>query len=199
MPRIGAIVLAAGRSSRLGTPKQLLDFGGQPLVRHAAEVALASGCRPVVVVLGSLGSRIALVLDGLPVRIAVNARWGEGMGTSIQTGLAALAGDNLDGVILTVGDQPLVTAEHLDALIARQAATGCPVVAAEYAGTVGIPVLFMSPMFGQLRALPPDQGCKSVILANRTSGAFLACPEAEHDIDTPEDLAILDAAKHDCH
>jgi molybdenum cofactor cytidylyltransferase len=191
MPKIGVIILAAGQSSRMGAQKQLLDFGGRPLIQHAAEVALASQCRPVVVVLGSSASRIAMVLEGLPVGIAVNTRWSEGMGTSIQTGLAALAGNDLDGVVLTLADQPLVTAEHLDGLIAKQAATGCSVVAAEYAGTVGIPVLFMSPMFSQLRALPPDQGCKAVILAHNASGAFMACPEAASDIDTPEDLAAI--------
>ncbi len=184
-------MLAAGQSSRMGSPKQLVSFGGKPLIRHATEVVLASRARAVAVVIGSSAVRIAPALNGLPIRIALNQRWPEGMGTSIQAGLDALSEDDLDGVLLTLGDQPLVTPSHLDALIAMQESTGTTVVAAEYAGTVGIPVLFMRPMFAQLRGLAPDKGCKSVILGNKSEAAFVACPEAECDVDTPEDLAAL--------
>lgn len=190
-PRIGAIVLAAGQSSRMGSPKQLAPFDGKPLIRHATEIVLASRARSVAVVLGSSAMRIAPALNGLPVRIAMNQRWPEGMGTSIQAGLDALAEDDLDGVLLTLGDQPLVTSSHLDSLIATQESTGKAVVAAEYAGTVGIPVLFMRSMFAQLRGLAPDKGCKSVIVGNKSEAAFVACPEAECDVDTPEDLAAV--------
>ena len=150
--RIGLVLLAAGESRRMGTPNQLLPFEGKPLVRHAAQVAVASGCSPVVVVLGSSSQNIAPALEGLPVRAVTNSRWAEGMGTSIQAGLAALAPEHLDGVVITLADQPFVNAAHLAHLIAAQRRSNRPIIASEYSGTAGIPALFMRPVFDELNA-----------------------------------------------
>jgi molybdenum cofactor cytidylyltransferase len=187
---IAIIILAAGESRRMGSLKQLADFGGKPLLRHAVETALDSTCHSVVVVLGAAHDRIRPVLDGLPVTIAVNANWQQGMGTSIQTGLAALP-PNIDGVILALGDQPMLTAEHYNRLTDIQATTTATVVTARYANTVGVPVLFMRPLFEQLNRLPPDMGCKPVIMGNRGTAQFLDLPEAEYDVDTPETLSAV--------
>lgn len=188
MTKTALILLAAGSSTRMGEPKQLLDYGGKPLLRHAVETALASQCSPVIVVLGANAARIAPALSGLDVTVVENQLWAEGMGTSIQSGLAEVATDSsVTGAILALADQPLVNATVLDGLIARHRESGMPIVAASYAGTVGVPVYFARSAFASLEALPPSQGCKGVILAYGESALRVPCPEAEWDVDTPAD------------
>lgn len=167
----------------MGTPKQLLDFGGRPLVRHAAEIALAAQCGRVVVVLGANRQGSAEALAGLGVELVVNPRWAEGMGTSIQAGLRAAA--DAGGAILALADQPFVTAQYLRGLVDLHRATGTPIVASRYSGTAGVPAFFARQAFALLEALGPDQGCKSVILGH--SALLADCPEAAVDIDTPAD------------
>jgi len=179
----------------MGKAKQLLEFQGKPLLRHAAEVALASGCDPVVVVLGSRADSLRASLDGLPVHVALNERWSEGMGTSIQCGLTYLAnaasGAAVDGVILGLADQPYVTAAFLRQLPELHRATGKLIVAARYSDTFGVPVFFAAQAFPWLLDLAPGEGCKKLI-ANHPDDRLLAdCPAAATDIDTPADYARL--------
>ncbi len=178
----GLILLAAGASTRMGQPKQLMPYRGVPMVRHAATVALASSCRPVIVVTGANAEAVGAALDGLPVTIVFNAEWEGGMGTSISAGLRALPGE-ADGAVLALADQPLITSEIYDSLLSEPE---CDIVAARYAGTVGVPVLFLRRYFDDLLALPASQGCKGVILSHREVCRFVDCPEAEMDVDTPE-------------
>ena len=110
MSAIGVVLLAAGGSGRMGTPKQLLNFGGKPLVRHCAEVALAA-FQPVIAVVGASAPDVEAALAGLPVQVVHNERWEQGVGTSIQAGVRRAAELGLDGVVLLPADQPLVTAE----------------------------------------------------------------------------------------
>jgi molybdenum cofactor cytidylyltransferase len=183
------ILLAAGNSTRMGSPKQLLDFRGKPLLRHAVETALATGCGRVVVVLGAGAESLRSVLDGLDVDVVINPRWAEGMGTSIQTGLNALAGTDLRGAILALADQPFVTSQSLLRLITGHRATGKPIIASRYSGTVGVPVFFARAAFPSLLALEPNQGCKGVILEFGDQAQLVDCPEAAMDVDTPEDYS----------
>lgn len=176
------ILLAAGASTRMGRPKQLLPYRGVPMVRRAAMVALASLCRPVIVVTGANAEAVGAALDGLPVTLVFNAEWEGGMGTSIGAGLRALPVE-VDSAVLALADQPLITAEIYNSLLGEP---GCDIVAARYAGTVGVPVLFRRRYFAELLALPASQGCKGVILAHREACRFVDCPEAEVDVDTPE-------------
>ena len=198
MADFGIILLAAGNASRMGRPKQLLDFGGVPLVRHAAVEALGSGCAPVVVVCGAEREAVAEALAGLPVELAYNERWAEGMGTSIQCGLRQLEasgrGAALAGMILSLADQPLLDSHTFLNLLAIHRETRQPIVTSEYSGTVGVPVLFTREIFRQLMALPPAQGCKGVIQRNAALAARMDCPEALADIDTPEDYQRVLAA-----
>ena len=189
--KCGLILLAAGSSTRMGEPKQLMDYLGKPLVRHAVDTALASACSPVIVVLGANARSISEAIRDLPVETVENSRWSEGMGTSIQTGVRAAAERELDGVILALADQPLVTPEIYDRLMAQHEMTSKPIVTSEYAGTVGVPVLFAKEYFPHLLALQPEQGCKGVILRHATSAVRIGCPEAEVDIDTRVDYQRL--------
>ena len=185
------VLLAAGSSSRMGSPKQLLSYRGEPLIRHAVETAFASGCGHVIVVLGANAEPIRAALDGLAVDAVENREWAGGMGTSIRRGIARAEELGLDGAILALGDQPLVTGAILARLIEEHLQTGQPIVTSQYAGTVGVPVFFAKSHFGQLLALAPDQGCKGVILRNGDNALRIDCPEAEADIDTPDDYGRL--------
>jgi molybdenum cofactor cytidylyltransferase len=190
-PKFALILLAAGNSARMGSAKQLLDFRGKPMLRHAVESAQASGCNPVIVVLGSNEAEIRPALEGLDVEIVVNERWAEGMGTSIQTGLSALENRDIAGTILALSDQPFVTADFLRGLTERYLESGHKIVAAQYSGTVGVPAFFAREAFPFLMALQPDQGCKGVILGHSGDALLVDCPDAARDIDTPEDYAML--------
>jgi molybdenum cofactor cytidylyltransferase len=187
MTRTGLILLAAGSSSRMGRPKQLLPYRGTTLLGHAVATAKDSGCTAIVVVLGANAAEIGETLSGQPVEVVENLLWPEGMGTSIQAGVSALAGRDLDGVILALADQPLVTPATLRGLVDAHRSTGKPIVAAQYAGTAGVPVYFHRSYFPALLALSPNQGCKGVILGNRADALLVDCPEAAMDIDTPDD------------
>jgi molybdenum cofactor cytidylyltransferase len=187
--RFAVILLAAGNSTRMGTAKQLLDFGGKPLVRHAAESAQSSGCDTVVVVLGANEAEVRPALANLDVEIVVNERWAEGMGTSIQAGLRALENRDIKGAILALSDQPFVTADFLRGLVDKHYQNGKPIVAAQYSGTAGVPVFFAREVFPLLMGLKPHQGCKGVILSHPLDALLVDCPEAAMDIDTPEDYA----------
>lgn len=195
-PEYAVILLAAGNSSRMGSPKQLLDYRGIPLVRHATEIALGTECPAVVVVLGANALEVRKALDGVTTgqkKLAVveNPRWLEGMGTSIQTGVNAVESLGLDGAILALADQPLITPEILNRLLTEHQRTSKPIITSRYAGTVGVPVFFAKSHFPQLMALAPDQGCKGVILRNGDAALAIDCPEAEADIDTPFDYEMV--------
>jgi molybdenum cofactor cytidylyltransferase len=187
--KIAAVVLAAGSSSRLGRPKQLLQYRGSPLVRRAASAALDAGCDPVAVVIGPEREKIVAALHGLALQIVPNEVWFDGIGTSIRAGLTAVS--ESDAVVLLVCDQPKVDASLVRQLIARQAETSCPMVATHYAGTRGVPALFTRACFEQLLSLPDDSGAKALLEARPDEVATVEFPAAAWDIDTPEDLHPL--------
>ena len=160
------------------------------MLRFVVETAQASGCHPLVVVLGANQAGIRPALAGLEVEIVINDRWAEGMGTSIQAGLCALESRNICGAILALSDQPFVTSDFLRGLVDKSHESGRPIVAAQYSGTAGVPVYFARETFPLLMALKPDQGCKGVILGHPADALLVDCPDAARDIDTPEDYAL---------
>ena len=189
---IGVVILAAGASSRLGQPKQLVQYRGRTLLRHAAEAAAASGCRPIVTVLGANAKALRGELAGLPVWIVENEDWEQGMGTSIAAGVRPLADSGrLDGAVVLLADQPLVGPDLIKDLVARFEETMAPVVASEYAGTLGVPALFAEMLFPELLALDGPSGAKQVIQKHRNTAALVVFDGGVVDIDTPEDLADL--------
>ncbi len=187
------MILAAGASTRLGRPKQLLPFRGRSLLRHAAETALASSCRPVVVVLGALADRLKGELRGLPVTVAINPQWNEGISSSIRAGLKALApeGAGPNAVLIMLCDQPLISAQFLDRLVAVHQSSGSGIVAAEYEGGAGVPALFSRAYYSELAALSGNRGAKPVIVKHAKHAERIPLPEAAMDIDRPEDIQRL--------
>lgn len=189
---VGALLLAAGSSSRLGQPKQLLRWQGQTLLRNAARGALESGVSPVVVVLGSRPDLMAPELAGLPVQIVTNGDWETGMGSSLTFGLQALearASKPPDAVLVLLCDQPLVTAAHLQTILDRYADSKKHVVASEYSeGVTGPPCLFSRAFFPKLRTLSPAQGARALLgRLSPEECARVPFPGGLMDVDTPND------------
>jgi molybdenum cofactor cytidylyltransferase len=196
-PTLGLLLLAAGASSRLGAPKQLLNYEGQSLLRRAANAALASVCRPVVVVLGAHRKRVECEITDLPLDIVINEQWASGMAASIRAGLEHLtANATTRAVVVTLCDQPRVDSKTINALVATYRMTRAPLVAAKYNGTHGVPALFDQQLYPGLRALTGSQGAKSIILANSAYLAEVPAPEAAFDVDTPADYEQLVKCRH---
>ncbi len=192
--RVGVVLLAAGGSSRLGHPKQLVGYQGKTLVRRAAEAAEAVRCGPVVVVLGAARDAVAAELAGLAVRTVDHADWAAGPGGSLRAGLRALTDAEppaLDAVLIMLCDQLRVDAAHLQALLDTFVRTRAPVVASAYDGTRGVPALFARECFAELEALSPRQGARGVIAREPSRVAEVALPGGGDDVDTPEDVARL--------
>jgi molybdenum cofactor cytidylyltransferase len=189
-PGIGLVLLAAGDSARLGTAKQLLVFQGRTLLRHAAEEAAASGCHPVVVVLGAYADRLTRELVDLPVRVAYNAVWRTGMASSIRTGVGALIGAEpaVEGVIITVCDQPWCDASVIRRLVEGHACGARRIVSASYAGVCGVPTLFDGSLFPQLLALDGQQGARRILEAHWEEVLPIPFAPGAVDVDTPADF-----------
>jgi len=191
--RFGAIILAAGASTRMGSPKQLLTLGGMPLVVRAATAALDGGAWPVVVVLGAHAEKIRPALARLPVLIAENAAWPEGMAASIRTGITTLGqfSRTLDAALLALCDQPAFSAEVVGQLLAAQRATGRSIVAARYSSRHGAPALLLREHFSALAALTGEAGARDLLNGTPDRVAAVDLPALAHDLDTPADYAAL--------
>ena len=188
--RIAVLLMAAGGSGRSGTPKLLLEFEGQSLLRRAAEAATLSQASSTIAVLGSDAPRLEAELKALPVRTIVNSRWKEGLSTSIRCGIESVS-QEADGALIMLADQPLISPEILNKLIQAFRTGGHPIVASAYGQTMGVPAVFAASVFPDLLNLNADRGAKDVILKNRRSVLTVPVPEAAVDIDTPEDLKKL--------
>jgi xanthine dehydrogenase accessory factor len=189
---IAAIILAAGASTRMGRPKQLLpSFGGQSLLRRSAIEAIRSGCRPVVVVTGAHADGSSREVGDLPVQVIHNPDWTSGMSSSLRAGLAALAGDDnrANATIVTVCDQPFARAPVLEALARAYRSSGRGIVASEYGGVVGVPALFGREHFAELAGLRGAVGARQVIAAHAREVVRVPFPEGVIDIDTREDYS----------
>ena len=191
--RFGAVILAAGASRRMGTPKQLLALNGQPLVVRAAEAALASPAWPVVVVLGANAEKIRPALARLPVLITENPAWAEGMAASIRAGVTTLQqfSRRLDAALIALCDQPAFSAGAIERLLAAQRQTGGNIVAARYSGRQGAPALFLREHFPALTALTGEEGARTLLNGDPAQVTAVELPELALDLDTPEDFAAI--------
>ena len=191
--KIGLIILAAGAATRMGRPKQLLSYQGRSLILHAVEVALASLCQPIIVVLGAYVERIKPELMPKAVQVVENSQWQEGMSSSIRAGMSMLLKTNskLDAVIISLADQPLVSPQIFNQLIQSYQETQKVIVASKYNETTGVPALFGNALFPELMQLEGDKGAKALIQKYIDTGLILLIPEAAIDIDTPDDYKQL--------
>lgn len=194
--RVAAIVLAAGRSTRMGAVNKLIaEIGGKPLVRIVVEQALASHARPVIAVTGHQREEVAAALDGLPVKLVHNPDFAEGLGTSLKTGIAAVPED-VDGAIVCLGDMPQVNAALIDKLIdAFDPELGALVVVPSIDGKRGNPVVWSRRFFQELMAISGDVGARHLIgnYAEVVSEVPVTGNGALIDVDTPEALRAAKA------
>ena len=187
--KTGVILLAAGSSSRLGRPKQLINYQGKTLIQKAIEAAQYSAADDLVVVLGSNPELIQTGIESKEVPVLVHTRWEEGMSSSMQCGLRyLLETSQVEQVILMLCDQPYVSQELLDQLINLKKASGKGIVACSYAGTVGVPALFDQTYFPELLALQGTEGAKKVILNHQADTFLEDFPLGAVDLDTEEDV-----------
>lgn len=190
---IGAVILAAGSSSRMGSPKQILRFRGESLLRRAALAALGAGCSPVIVVTGANAELSRRELDGLDVREVLNPRWETGMASSIGAGIEGLLREDPDAsaAVILLCDQPYVTAEVVSGLVSAHRITHRPVIASTYGGSFGVPAVFSRPLFAELARLEGGAGAKQVIQRYASETHFLPFQGGEVDVDTRDDFSRL--------
>ena len=197
MGSIGAVILAAGGSSRFGQPKQLIQFRGKSLVRRMVNGAGDAGCSPVIVVIGSHREQISRELADASANIVENENWQCGIGSSIRAGVRHLIGiaPNLEAIVLLVCDQPSVESETVKRLIGLREETKKAIVASSYADTLGVPALFDRSCFEELLVLDDASGAKPVILSNHDRVAEFPFPAGRIDIDTAADLELARRAQ----
>ena len=202
MKNIGLIILAAGKASRMGKPKQLLTYQGSSLISHAVKIGLNSNCRPVIVVLGAYKEQVKPQIDKLPIEIIENSDWETGMSSSIRAGINAInqSNSNLDSVIIALADQPLISEAVFNQLIKEYRDTNNKIIAAAYDDIVGVPALFDKNFFSELMDIEGDRGAKALIRKYRDEVLTVPVAEAAIDIDTPDDYQKLLSRKNfsDC-
>jgi molybdenum cofactor cytidylyltransferase len=190
-PRIAALVLAAGRSSRMGSTNKLTaEIDGQPMIARTVDAALASGASPVIVVTGHEHNAVLATLSNRPVEIIHNADYAEGLSTSLRTGLDALPTDT-DAMFICLGDMPDVTPAHLGRLAAAfDPEEGRTVCVPTFFGKRGNPVLWSKQYISEMRELRGDVGAKHLIGEHEDAVCEVPMPDEAvlKDIDTPDDL-----------
>jgi 4-nitrophenyl phosphatase len=194
---VAAVILAAGSSTRFGSPKQLLEWEGRPLIITAVDIAWAAGLNPIIVVLGASVERIEPVLASRPVQILRNYHWAEGISSSIRTGVSALLA-SVDAVIFIPSDQPLLTSAFLQDIVKAYEQTDKAIVIPHAPdGQRGGPVLFDRKLFPELSHLSGDEGGRKLFFKYPDRIAKLPAPNAFMlmDIDTPEAYSALQARR----
>jgi len=199
-PLLFALILAAGGSRRLGAPKQLLTFGGEPLVRRALRLAAGACAGRSLLALGAEYARVLEAAGEAARYFVVNERWQQGLSTSLALGIRCLP-DHCDGVLVLLTDQPLVGEADVARLAASWRSRPDAIAASRYGGDVGsddgeevlgVPAIFPRRLFPELRSVTGDRGARPVIERHRHEVIAVDCPQAATDIDTPADAAALE-------
>ena len=188
--KVAILILAAGQSSRMGRPKQLLTVDGKTLIERSIDTALASDSKAVYCVLGAHATTIRPLLTSFPVRIIENPNYKDGLSTSIVAGIEELEKDQMKAALVLLADQPKITVNHLNNLISLFMENPGQIAATAYQNTLGVPALFPNQYFAELKALTGDKGAR--VLLNEQADCIKAVPFADlTDIDTPEDYQQL--------
>ncbi|MBC9798561.1 nucleotidyltransferase family protein [Sinomicrobium weinanense] len=190
----GIVILAAGSSSRMGQPKQLLEYNGKTLLQHAVDEALGTGIENIVMILGAHAGKIREVIKEDKIRFLQNQDHEEGMASGIRLGVHDLtkSRENMtEGILIMLCDQPFVNSELLIRLIGKQIATGCRIVASTYKGIEAVPAVFHKSVFPELINLKGDRGARSIIKKYGKGTATVEFPKGHIDIDTLEDYRNL--------
>ena len=193
MNSCGIIILAGGASTRLGKPKQLLQYHGKTLLNHAVNEAVNAKADAVVVILGKNADLFQNEINKEKVRIVKNKDWEEGMASSVRLGLDTLLTIKpyMDAVIFMVCDQPHISSSVLNDLITTQQKTTKQIVTCNYGDSIGPPALFHKKYFRELAKLKGDVGARNIIQQNMNDVATVLFPEGKIDIDTEEDYEAL--------
>lgn len=191
--KIGVIILAAGSSSRLGHPKQLVRFKGKSLLQQVIDLADSFKFDSKILVLGANSEEIIRNIDQRNFKIVINENWKEGMSTSIKTGLTeSLKLENdLDQILILLSDQPFVNREKVEELIKIQLRSEYPASFCEYNDEVGVPAIFSNEVFSDLKDLRGDNGAKKLIVNNKFKFQTLKFEAGNFDVDTEEDVQLL--------
>ena len=183
---IAIIILAAGSSSRLGRPKQLLELNGKTLLQKSIETALNVSIN-VTVVLGANENLVRPTISGFPINIILNENWISGMSGSIQTGMSALKNNEFQAVLIMLCDQPFINASILKGMIEVFEKNKFPIVASEYEKKVGVPAIFDASFFQKLKMLKGQKGAKKLLMNNLDKTKSFMFENGKIDIDTEED------------
>jgi molybdenum cofactor cytidylyltransferase len=186
------LILAAGASTRLGRPKQLVKLGGRPALQIVVANAVALAGHSVTVVLGAHASEITYLFQHSPASWILNREWEEGMASSIRAGIAALP-PACESVLILLGDQVAVTADDLKRLASASKGDHSVIAASAYQGRVGVPAIFPAMCFSDLAELRGDYGARRILERHRDRVVRVPMSSAALDLDTPEQLAELTA------
>jgi molybdenum cofactor cytidylyltransferase len=187
---IGGLVLAAGAGTRFGSPKQLAELEGRPLLEHSIRAMMAAPVGRVVVVLGSGAEEVVEAVDMHGAEAVVCDRWEEGQSASLATGLAELA--DCEAVVVTLGDQPRLSPDAIRRVIAARG-PGAAGVRATYGGEPGHPVLLERVLFERMRDVTGDHGARNLLISMQTREVPCEDLGGGQDVDTPAQLDALRA------
>ena len=187
---LALILLAAGSSSRMGHPKQLLEIDGESLIRRAVKLAQRTSCQPLIVVLGAYRDQIEPEIADLACVPVINENWTEGMGSSLVRGLQYLLENSQQprGVLLMLVDMVGVQPDELQKMIELFEQNEASIIAANYQNTLGVPAIFPAGLFEELLKLKGDEGARKILKANQDLVVSIPLTDAGMDLDTPEDF-----------
>lgn len=191
--RIAVIVLAAGRSTRMGEHKLLLTLNGRPLIAYALLAAAGSGARDIIVVLGHNAEAVREALPAGTWRAVLCADYATGMSASLRAGVQAV-GEDAAGAVILLGDQPLVTPGRLRAILSYAATAPDRIIATQSEGRPSTPVYFPRALFGELMGVTGDEGGRSVIAGHRELLHLVACDDDAEMLDV-DDAASFQRAR----